>query len=60
MPSHCLALLLSLVSSCTLPWSPVKIRVSIPPQPDLCVHYAARPPLCLSAVIARLEAHRLV
>lgn len=60
MPSNCLVLLLSLASSCTLPWSPVKIRVSIPPHPDLCVQYAAQAPLCVSALIARLEAHQLV
>lgn len=59
MSSSCLVLLLSLASSCTLPWSPVTIRVSIPPQPDLCVQYAAHAPLCVSALIARLEAHQL-
>ncbi len=51
MPSHCLALLLSLVGACTLPWAPVSLRVHLPPHPDLCVQYASDPPLCGSRVI---------
>jgi hypothetical protein len=56
MPSHCLALLLSLVSACTLPWAPVSLRVRLPPHPDLCVQYEADPPLCGSQLMALLAA----
>lgn len=55
MPSHCLALLLSLVSACTLPWSPLTVRVVLAPQPDLCVQYDAQPPLCGSTLVALLS-----
>ncbi len=56
MPSHCLALLLSLVSACTLPWSPLTLRISLPPHPDLCVQYQAQPPWCGSRLLALLSA----
>ncbi|MCF7751877.1 hypothetical protein KQ945_14050 [Bacillus subtilis subsp. subtilis] len=60
MSTHCLLLLLSLASSCALPWSPVRIHLSIPPQADLCVQYAAHAPVCLSTLIQTLEAQPLV
>lgn len=56
MPSHCLALLLSLLSACTLPGSALTLRVSLSPHPDLCVQYQARPPLCGSRLLALLSA----
>ncbi|WP_282297378.1 hypothetical protein [Stenotrophomonas sp. PS02289] len=56
MSSHCLALLLSLLSACTLPWSPLSLRISLPPHPDLCVQYKAQPPLCGSRLLALLSA----
>lgn len=55
MPSHCLALLLSLVSACALPWSPLSVRVLLAPDPDLCVQYEAQPPLCGSKLVALLS-----
>jgi len=55
MPSHCLALVLSLVSACTLPWSPLTVRVLRAPHPDLCVQYEAQPPLCGSTLVALLS-----
>jgi hypothetical protein len=55
MSPSCLALLLSLASACTLPWSPVTLRVSLPPRPDLCVQYQQHPPLCASHLVATLE-----
>ena len=55
MPSHCLALVLSLLSACTLPWSPLSLRVSLPPHPDLCVQYQQQPPLCGSQLLALLS-----
>lgn len=56
MSPPCLALLLSLASSCTLPWSPVTVRLTLPPQPDLCVQYAAHAPVCVSMLIDLLQA----
>ena len=55
MASHCLALLLSLVNACALPWSPLTLRVSLPPHPDLCVQYEAQPPLCGSTLVTLLS-----
>ncbi|MFI8718468.1 hypothetical protein ACIGHF_11410 [Stenotrophomonas sp. NPDC077464] len=55
MPHRCLALLLSLASACTLPGSPVTVRVSLPPQPDLCVRYRQEAPVCVAAIIAWVQ-----
>jgi len=52
MSPSCLAVLLSLASACTLPGSPVTVRVSLPPQADLCVQYLQRAPLCASRLVA--------
>jgi len=60
MSTSCLVLLLSLASSCTLPWSPVTIRMSVSPRPDLCVQYAAHDPVCASVLIARLASQPVV
>ena len=54
MSTSCLVLLLSLASSCTLPWSPVTIRMSVSPQPDLCVQYQDHAPLCVSRLVGVL------
>lgn len=51
MPPSCLALLLSLASACTLPGSPVTLRVTLPPRPDLCVQYQDHAPLCVSTLV---------
>lgn len=56
MSTSCLALLLSLANSCLLPFSPVTVRLSLPPSgPDLCLHYADTAPVCVSQLIAGLE-----
>lgn len=60
MPTSCLALLLALVSSCTLPGTPLTIRVSVLPRADLCVQVATHAPLCVSTLTARLRAHALL
>ena len=58
MPSRCLALLLSLATGCTLPWSPLQIRVTLAPDaPDVCVQYAQNAPLCASAMIAAFDVY---
>jgi hypothetical protein len=58
MSSSCLAVLLSLAAGCTLPWSPLQIRVTLAPDaPDICVQYAQNAPLCASAIIAALEVY---
>ncbi len=60
MPSSCLALLLSVLSGCTMPFSPLTIRLSLPPAaPDLCVQYAQDVPLCASQLLVALHAHGL-
>jgi len=55
MSPSCLAVLLSLASACTLPGSPVTLRVALPPQPDLCVQYRQHAPVCVSGVLAALH-----
>ncbi|WP_210130812.1 hypothetical protein [Stenotrophomonas rhizophila] len=55
MSPSCLALLLSLASACTLPGSPVTLRVALPPQPDLCVQYQDHAPLCVSRLVGVLS-----
>lgn len=55
MSPSCLALLLSLASACTMPWSPVTLRVSLPPRPDLCMQYQQHAPMCVSQLMAALE-----
>ena len=58
MPSSCLALLLSLATGCTLPWSPLQIRVTLAPEaPDVCVQYAQNAPLCVSTMIAAFDVY---
>ena len=58
MPSSCLALLLSLATGCTLPWSPLQIRVTLAPEaPDVCVQYAQNAPLCASTMIAAFDVY---
>lgn len=58
MSYSCLAVLLSLATGCTLPWSPLQIRVTLAPEaPDVCVQYAQNAPLCASAMIAALEVY---
>jgi hypothetical protein len=57
MPTSCLALLLAMATSCTLPGSPLTLRVTLAPQADLCVRFTGHAPRCVSALIARLEAH---
>jgi len=58
MSSSCLALLLSLATGCTLPWSPLQIQVTLRPQaPDVCVKYAQNAPLCASAMIAAFDVY---
>ncbi|MEN5205127.1 hypothetical protein ABE473_11770 [Stenotrophomonas sp. TWI700] len=58
MPSSCLALLLSLTTGCTLPWSPLQIRVTLAPEaPDVCLQYAQNAPLCASAMIAAFDVY---
>ena len=56
MPTHCIAVLLSLLGACTLPWAPLSLRVMPPPHADLCVQYLAEPPVCGSQLIALLTA----
>ncbi|WP_171966752.1 MULTISPECIES: hypothetical protein [Stenotrophomonas] len=51
MSPTCLAVLLSLATACTLPGSPVTLRVSPPPRADLCVQYEQRTPLCVSGLV---------
>lgn len=58
MSPSCLALLLSLASACTLPGSPVTLRVALPPQPDLCVQYRDHAPLCVSRLVGVLSQPR--
>lgn len=58
MSSSCLAVLLSLATSCTLPWSPLQIQLSLASAaPDVCVQYAQNAPLCASAMIAALDVY---
>lgn len=58
MPSSCLALLLSLATGCTLPWSPLQIRVTLAPEaPDVCVQYAQNAPLCASTMISAFDVY---
>lgn len=54
MSPSCLALLMSLASACTLPGSPVTLRVSLPPRADLCLQYEQRAPLCVSRLVGAL------
>ncbi|MCC7632760.1 hypothetical protein [Stenotrophomonas rhizophila] len=59
MPTHCLALLLSLANACTLPGSPLSLRVALQPHPDLCVQYRQHAPLCASRLLAALQSQPL-
>ena len=54
MSPSCLALVLSLASICTLPGSPLTLRVALPPRPDLCVQYHDHAPRCVSHLVALL------
>ena len=51
MSPTCLAVLLSLATACTLPGTPVTLRVSLVPRADLCVQYEQRAPLCVSSLV---------
>ena len=58
MSSSCLAVLLSLATGCTLPWSPLQIRLTLAPEaPDVCLQYAQNAPLCASALIAAVDGY---